>query len=70
MDEDEIMRTLDTVAPRGRSVPDWAKYVGIGKSTARLLIKEGKVLASKIRGRTVILHEDSEAYLESIRPAR
>ena len=51
-------------------MPDWAKYAGIGKSTAWMLVKEGKLRAVKICGRTLVLAEDGEAFLKSLPPAR
>jgi excisionase family DNA binding protein len=59
-------QTITNATPRAQSVPEFAKSIGIGKSTAWMLVKDGKLRAVKILGRTLILHEDSESYLRSL----
>jgi excisionase family DNA binding protein len=61
---------LATTARRAMSVPEWAKFAGIGKSTAWMLVKEGALRAVRIGGRTLILTEDSEAFMKSLPPVR
>ena len=66
MQTDEMKSAIANAAPRARSVPAFAGYIGVGKSTIWQLIKDGKLRAVRINGRTLILHEDGEKFLRSL----
>jgi hypothetical protein len=55
---------------RAMSVPQFAINAGIGKSTAWMLVKEGKLRAVRLNGRTLVLAEDGENFLKSLPPVR
>ena len=64
------MTTESNATPRAQSVPDAAKSIGIGKSTAWMLVKEGAIRVVRLRGRTLVLKEDLDAFLKSLPSAR
>jgi excisionase family DNA binding protein len=66
MQTDEMKSANTNAAPRARSVPAFAKHIGVGKSTCWELVKDGKLRAVRINGRTLILHEDGEKFLRSL----
>jgi len=51
------------VAPLSYSVEDAARALGIGRSLAFQLIREGQLVAVKIKRRTVVPVKECEAFL-------
>lgn len=71
-DPEELMRTIKPkpnpnpareVEPVAYSVEDFARAMGIGRSLAFRLIREGQVHAVKIAGRTLVPVKECEAFL-------
>ncbi len=48
------------------SIPEAARISGISRSTLYLEIAAGRLISRKLRGRTVILREDLQAYLAAL----
>ncbi len=46
------------------TVTEFAKAIGVSKSTAYSLIREGKVLARKVRRRTLVFLSDNESWFD------
>lgn len=53
--------------PLAYRIPDAVRVAGIGRSCLYEEIKAGRLRATKIRGRTVILRTDLERYLLTCR---
>ena len=62
--DDEILSKL------AYRIPQLVKATGIGRSLVHEEIKAGRLRATKLRGLTLILHEDSMAWLRSYRDGR
>ena len=58
------MRQLDP--PAAMSVPDFAKWAGIGRTTAFNEIRSGRLKAVKVSSRTLIKYEDAKHWLEAL----
>jgi hypothetical protein len=48
------------------SVDDFARRHGIGRTTAYEEIKDGRLVARKVRGRTLVTIEDARAWREAL----
>lgn len=61
------------IKPAAMSLPDAARYLGLGQSTVRTLIKNGKIRSfvhktskHNILGRRVVLTESMDAYIQEM----
>jgi excisionase family DNA binding protein len=62
------MEKLADAQPGALDIPNSGQYLGgLGRTTVYALIRDGEIRASKIRGRTVILRAELDAYLERLR---
>ena len=55
-----------TPTRRARTVKQFGADYGVGKTLTYAEIKAGRLRAVKVRARTLILHEDSEAWARSL----
>jgi hypothetical protein len=53
-------------ARRARTVKQFCTDYGVGKTLTYAEIKTGRLRAVKVCGRTLILHDDSEAWARSL----
>jgi hypothetical protein len=60
-------RATSTLGTRARTVKQFCLDYGIGKTFTYAEIKAGRLRARKIGSKTLILHEDSEAWARSLR---
>jgi hypothetical protein len=56
-------------AKRARTVKQFCTDYGVGKTLTYAEIKAGRLRARKAGSKTLILHEDSEAWARSLREA-
>ncbi len=56
-----------TVAPVSMSVDKAVEYTGVGRSTIYDMIKNNELPVVRVRGRTLLLREDLDAYLRGRR---
>lgn len=56
-----------TAAMRARTVKQFCLDYGVGKTLTYAEIKAGRLRARKVGAKTIILHEDSEAWARSLR---
>ena len=61
---------LDNSFKLGLSIKEAATASGLSRSLLYLTITEGKLLARKCRGRTIILREDLQEFLASLPPMK
>jgi hypothetical protein len=72
MAETEIINFLkqhagpDAPIVRAWSVDDFARIHGIGRTTAYAEIKEGRLTARRVKGRTIITDEDAAAWRKNL----
>jgi hypothetical protein len=58
---------MDKLGPQDAySVDDFARRHGIGRTTAYEEIKDGRLIARKVRGRTLVTIEDARAWREAL----
>ena len=55
------------IQPFAYRIPEAAKFSGTSRSTIYRLIADRQITPLKVRGRTLILREDLEAYVRSLR---
>jgi hypothetical protein len=55
------------LAKRARTIKQFCVDYGIGKTLTYAEIKAGRLRAKKVGSKTLILHEDSEAWAGSLR---
>ena len=53
-------------SPLTYTVPGTAREIGCGEKKVRAEIKAGRLIARKVRGRTIILPTDAKNYLRSL----
>jgi len=51
---------------RAWSVDEFARNHGIGRTTAFAEIKDGRLIARKVKGRTIVIDEDAAAWRASL----
>ena len=56
----------EPAAPLAYSIPGSAKAANVSRSEMYIILKRGELRAKKIGRRTVILHEDLQAYLAGL----
>jgi len=56
-----------TLARRARTVKQFCADYGVGKTLTYAEIKAGRLRARKVGFKTLILHQDSEAWARSLR---
>jgi hypothetical protein len=72
MTDSELFELLNShagkAAPEARawSVPDFARIHGIGRTLAFEEIKDGRLTARRVKGRTIITDEDAAAWRASL----
>ena len=59
-------QSATTVSSLAYSIPKAAKAANLGRSTLYQEIADGRLIARKARGRTIVLHKDLMAYLSSL----
>jgi hypothetical protein len=61
---DYLKQPAGAPAPMARawSVDEFARNHGIGRTTAFAEIKDGRLIARKVKGRTIVLEEDASAW--------
>ena len=52
--------------PAARSIPDFAKHHGISRAFCYNLIGQGRIVARKLGGRTIIYDADNEGFRENL----
>lgn len=61
------MMAIATSAKRARTVKEFCADYGVGRTLTHAEIKAGRLRAVKAGDRTLILHENSEAWARSLR---
>ncbi len=61
------MKPATISAPRGRSVPEIAKSLSISEGKVWEQIRKGKLVATKIGSRTVVLAEHESAWIAGLK---
>lgn len=56
--------------PGAMSVTAFAKWAGIGRTSAWAELRAGRLMAVKVCGRTLIPYREAERWLTSLPPAR
>ncbi len=59
-------KSATTVSSLAYSIPKAAKAANLGRSTLYQEIADGRLIARKARGRTIVLHEDLMDYLGNL----